>query len=105
MSWLTLIAAGLLEIVWASVLPETKSFTRLVPTVIFVGSLVASMYLLSMATRSIPIGVGYAVWVGIGAAGTFMVSVWRGADTSAGQIAAMVVLLIGIVGVRLTSGS
>lgn len=103
MAWAILIVAGLFEVVWASALPETRAFSRLVPSVVFLASLGVSMYLLAVATRSIPIGVGYAVWVGIGAAGTFAVGLLRGETTNPAQLVAMAVLLIGIVGVRLTS--
>ena len=75
MPWIVLVVAGLFEVVWASLLEETKGFTRLVPTVGFVLSLAVSMYLLSVATRTIPVGTGYAVWVGIGAVGAFVVGV------------------------------
>lgn len=73
MSWLILIISGLFEVAWASLLEETKGFTRALTTVGFVATLAISMYLLSVATRTIPVGTGYAVWVGIGATGAFLV--------------------------------
>ena len=71
MSWLILIGSGLLEAGWATMLPRTQGFSRLGPSVAFVALLALSMYGLSVATRDIPIGPAYAVWVGIGAVGAF----------------------------------
>lgn len=68
MSWIILIASGVLEAVWATALGRSEGFTKLWPTVIFAGGLVASMAGLAFALRTIPVGTGYAVWVGIGAA-------------------------------------
>jgi len=68
--WLTLVLAGLLEIVWASTLKHTHGFTRLWPSVLTIGAMVLSFWLLSRAMRVLPAGTSYAVWVGIGAAGT-----------------------------------
>ncbi|SDZ27686.1 DMT family transporter [Herbiconiux ginsengi] len=68
MSWIVLIASGVLEAVWATALGKSEGFTKLWPSVIFAGGLLASMAGLAFALRSIPVGTGYAVWVGIGAA-------------------------------------
>jgi quaternary ammonium compound-resistance protein SugE len=70
MNWLFLIAAGLCEIFYAAAMPRTEGFTRLGPSLFCAAFIAASMYLLSLATRSIPVGTAYAVWVGIGAVGT-----------------------------------
>lgn len=86
MSWWILLLAGSLEVVWAVGLKYTHGFTKPWPTALTVVTLAASMYLLSMATKELPIGTAYAVWVGIGAAGTALlgmtllnepVSLWR----------------------------
>ena len=68
MSWIVLIASGVLEAVWATALGRSEGFTKLWPTVVFGAGLVASMGGLAFALRTIPVGTGYAVWVGIGAA-------------------------------------
>jgi quaternary ammonium compound-resistance protein SugE len=68
MSWIVLIASGVLEAVWATALGKSEGFTKLWPSLIFAGGLLASMAGLAFALRTIPIGTGYAVWVGIGAA-------------------------------------
>ncbi len=104
MAWIILIVAGLFEVVWASLLDATKGFTRLWPTVGFLVTLGISMYLLSVATRTIPIGTGYAVWVGIGAVGAFVVGVVvKGDATSVGQVAAISALVMSIVAVKVTA--
>jgi quaternary ammonium compound-resistance protein SugE len=104
MSWIVLIVAGLFEVAWATLLGETKGFTRPVPTAGFVITLVVSMYLLSIAVRTIPIGTAYAVWVGVGAAGAFLVSVlWLGERTTLAQLVAMAALVGSIVAVKLTA--
>ena len=85
-------------------LESTKGFTRLWPTLGFLVTLTISMYLLSVATRSIPVGTGYAVWVGIGAVGAFLVGVFiKGVDTNVGQVAAIIALVASIIAVKLTA--
>jgi quaternary ammonium compound-resistance protein SugE len=104
MSWLVLIVAGLFEVAWATLLGESKGLTRPVQTVGFVVTLVISMYLLSIAVRSIPIGTAYAVWVGVGAVGAFLVSVMLlGERTSPAQLVAMAALVASILAVKLTA--
>ena len=70
MAWFVLVVSGLFESVWAIALSRTAGFTRPAPTAVFVTALVISMAGLGYALRSIPVGTGYAVWVGIGVAGT-----------------------------------
>lgn len=68
-AWIILIVAGLLEICWSIGLKYTYGFTRLGPSLFTVSTLALSMYLLAYATRTLPIGTAYGVWVGIGALG------------------------------------
>lgn len=104
MNWLILAVAGLFEVVWASLLTETKGFTQPLPTAGFLITLGISMYLLTIAARTIPIGTGYAVWVGIGAVGAFVVSTMiRHQPTSLPQIVAIGALVASIVAVKLTA--
>lgn len=70
MAWTVLVISGVLETVWASALARSAGFGRLVPTVVFGVALVLSMAGLAYALRTIPIGTGYAIWVGVGAVGT-----------------------------------
>jgi quaternary ammonium compound-resistance protein SugE len=104
MSWVLLVIAGLLEIVWAVGLSATAGFTRLVPSLVTVAGLIASMVLLAVALRSIPVGTGYAVWVGIGAVGTAVVGmVALDEPVTAPRVACLLLIVGGIVGLKLTS--
>jgi quaternary ammonium compound-resistance protein SugE len=104
MSWLMLVVAGLLEVVWALGLKYTHGFTRLMPSAITVAAMVASMWLLGTAVKTLPIGTAYAVWVGIGAAGTAVGGmVLLGEPVSAARIGLLLVLLASILGLKLTA--
>ncbi len=74
--WLWLLFAGLCEVVYAVLIPHAKSFTRILPSVVVVLFIAMSMFGLSMAMRSLPVGTAYAVWVGIGAGGTALVGLF-----------------------------
>ncbi|TDQ52328.1 DMT family transporter [Actinorugispora endophytica] len=102
MAWLFLVLSGLLETVWATALASSRGFTRLWPTVVFVVALVLSMGGLALALRSIPIGTGYAVWVGIGAVGTAVVGMaWLGEPVGVAKILCLLLIVAGIVGLKL----
>ena len=75
MAWILLFIAGLLETGWAIGLKYTDGFTRLWPSVLTVAGIAVSMFLLAVAARTLPIGTAYAVWVGIGAAGTAILGI------------------------------
>lgn len=104
MSWLLLIVAGLLEAGWAIGLKFTEGFTKLVPSALTIAGILTSMYLLAVASRNLPIGTAYAVWVGIGTAGAVILeavvlkeplSVWR--------IFFLALLLIAIIGLKISA--
>ena len=102
MSWVFLIAAGLCEIFYAAAMPRTEGFTRLWPSLFCGAFIAASMYLLSLATRTIPVGTAYAVWVGIGAVGTALYGMLAlGEDRSVARMACFGLILMGIVGLKL----
>jgi len=102
MAWLLLVLSGLLESVWAIALSASHGFTRLWPSVVFGVALALSMSGLAFALRSIPVGTGYAVWVGIGAIGTAVVGmVWLGEATSVAKIVCLLLIVGGIVGLKL----
>jgi quaternary ammonium compound-resistance protein SugE len=94
MSWIILIASGVLEAVWATALGRSEGFTKPIPSVVFVVGLVLSMGGLAWALRELPVGTAYAVWVGIGAALTVTYAMVTG-DEPASLI--KVVLILGIV--------
>jgi quaternary ammonium compound-resistance protein SugE len=104
MAWVWLTLAGLLEIVWAVGLKYTDGFTRLVPSAITVGAMVASVYFLALAVRTIPIGTGYAVWTGIGAVGVAILGiVLFGESRDALRLASIALIVLGIVGLKVLS--
>ncbi len=80
MAWIVLIGSGLFEAVWATALSKSEGFTRLWPSVIFLVGLFISMAGLAWALREIPVGTGYAVWVGVGAGATVMWAMLTGAE-------------------------
>lgn len=102
MAWVYLTVAGLLEIVFAYGLKTAEGMTRLWPSVLTVVAAAASLYLLSRALRTIPIGTGYAVWTGIGAAGTALIGMLvLGESRSAARLVSIALILIGVAGLRL----
>lgn len=104
MGWMYLLLAGAAEVVYAAAMPRTDGFTKLGPSLFCIFFIVASMYLLSLATRSIPIGTAYAVWVGIGAIGTAAYGMMvLGEDRSALRVLCFALILAGIVGLKLLS--
>lgn len=104
MSWLMLVAAGLLEVVWAIGLKYTQGFTRPVPSALTAVAIAASMWLLATAARTIPIGTAYAVWVGIGATGaaSFGVLVLR-EPLPVARAFFLALLVVSILGLKLTA--
>ncbi len=102
MAWLMLIIAGLLEIVWALSLRSTEGFTRLWPSVLTITAMALSFLLLARAFRQIPPGVGYAVWVGIGAVGVALLSplVLREPALGWKQLACVGLIVLGVVGLK-----
>ncbi|GHH83084.1 multidrug transporter [Kitasatospora indigofera] len=101
MAWLVLLLSGVLETVWAVALTNSKGFSRLVPTLVFAVALVLSMGGLAYAMRSIPIGTGYAVWVGIGAIGTALYGMTAlGDPATAARIGCLLLIVSGVVGLK-----
>ncbi|NYV74792.1 multidrug efflux SMR transporter [Streptomyces sp. UH6] len=100
-AWLVLIVSGLLETVWAVALNASRGFTRLVPTLLFAAALVLSMGGLAYAMRSIPIGTGYAVWVGIGAVGTALYGMlFLHEPATAARLVCLALIVGGVVGLK-----
>lgn len=106
MAWFILLLAGALEVVWSLGLKYTDGFTRLGPSLITGAAIVASMVLLAQAARTLPIGTAYAVWVGIGAAGAAIGGVVLfGESMSLPRLLFVALLIVSIVGLKLTSGA
>lgn len=105
MSWIMLFAAGLLEVIWACSMKQSEGFTRLWPSLVMMGAMLASFGLLAMAMRSLPLGTAYGIWTGIGALGAFAVGiVFLGETMSAMRLVAAGLILGGIVLMKLASG-
>ncbi|WP_433652289.1 DMT family transporter [Micromonospora zamorensis] len=101
MAWLVLVISGLLETAWAIALDRSAGFSRLIPSVVFVVTLLLSMAGLSYALREIPVGTGYAVWVGIGAVGTALVGMLAlGESASLPRILCLLLVVVGVIGLK-----
>lgn len=100
-SWLILLVAAALEIVWASGLKSTQGFTKLWPSVGVIAAMAASMWLLAIAARTLPIGTAYAVWTGIGAVGTALVGIFLFKEpATAARMVCILLIVAGIVGLK-----
>jgi quaternary ammonium compound-resistance protein SugE len=104
MAWITLAAAGAVEVFWALCLKASHGFTRLWPAVFAVAGMVVSFWLLNLAVRELPIGTAYAVWTGIGAVGTAVLgAVLFHEPVSPAQVIFLAMIACGIVGLKLVS--
>ena len=104
--WFLVILAGLLEVGWALGLKSTQGFTRLWPSLFVVAMLVASLWLLALAVRQLPIGAAYAVWVGIGAAGAALAAVFlHGEILTPTRAFFLVLLLVAVIGLKASAAS
>lgn len=104
MAWVMLSIAGILEIAFALSMKASEGFTRLIPGLLTVGTGLSSVVLLSLALRTLPIGTGYAVWTGIGAAGTAILGIAVLGDSAAPvRILCIGLILAGVIGLRLVS--
>jgi quaternary ammonium compound-resistance protein SugE len=106
MAWIYLIIAGLLEIAWAIGLKHTDGFSRLWPSVLTILTMVASFALLAQALRTIPVGTGYAVWTGIGAAGTAIIGmIWLGESRDVLRLVCLVLIVSGVIGLKVAAAT
>lgn len=104
MAWVYLGIAGVLEVIWAYAMKQSLGFSRLVPSIITIGTMALSFALLSVSMRSLPLGTAYAVWTGIGAFGAFLVGILAlGEPITPLRIASAALIVTGIVGMKLAS--
>jgi quaternary ammonium compound-resistance protein SugE len=104
MAWINLAIAGILEVFWAISLKYTDGFSKLWPNLFTVLGMLASFYFLAQALKVIPVGTGYAVWTGIGAAGTAILGIILFGESAApARLACITVIVVGIIGLKLTS--
>jgi quaternary ammonium compound-resistance protein SugE len=103
-AWILLLVAGLLEVGWAIGLKYTEGFSRLWPSVLTLAAMAASVFLLGVAMKSLPVGTAYAIWVGIGAVGTALLGIALFAEpASAGRLVSLGLILAGIIGLKLAT--
>ena len=104
MAWIMLIAAGLLEVVWAFSMKQSEGFTRLWPSVVTVVTMVLSFVLLAASMRSLPVGTAYTIWTGIGAVGAFMVGIIvLGETLNAARLIAALLIVSGLVLIKVAT--
>lgn len=104
MAWVYLVAAGILEIVWAFTMKQSHGFTRIVPTMITIVTMIGSFALLSVSMRTLPLGTAYTIWTGIGAVGAFLVGIAvLGEAVSPMRILAAVLIVSGLVLMKLST--
>lgn len=104
MAWVILAFAGLFEIAWALGLKHTHGFTRLWPSVYTLGTMAVSIYLLSLAVARLPTGTAYAVWTGIGAAGTAILGmIYFNEPRDLPRVACIGIILLGVAGLKVLS--
>ena len=104
MSWTLLFLAGLFEVGWAIGLKYTDGFTKLVPTTLTVAAMVASIVLLGLAVKHLPVGTAYAVWTGIGTLGTVILGIVLLGDSAAPlRLVCLGLIVAGIAGLKLTA--
>ncbi|GAA2826292.1 quaternary ammonium compound-resistance protein SugE [Aminobacter aminovorans] len=104
MAWTYLFFAGLFEIGWAIGLKYTDGFTKPMPTVLTIASMIVSLGLLGLALKTLPVGTAYAIWTGIGTVGTAMLGIWLlGEPATALRLACIGLIVSGIVGLKLVA--
>jgi len=104
MAWLIIFIAGILEAAWAVGLKYTNGFTRPLPSALTIAGIVISLFLLSIAARTLPIGTAYGVWVGIGAAGAATLGIFLlNEPATPGRLFFLALLIIAIVGLKFTT--
>lgn len=104
MAWIYLLTAGILEIIWATYMKLSEGFSKPVPSIITLVTMVASFWLLSLAMRYLPLGTAYTIWTGIGAVGAFIVGiVFMGESVNATRIVAAILIVAGIVTMKISS--
>lgn len=104
MSWIYLVFAGLLEVVWAYSMKQSEGFTRLAPSIITLVGMIGSFGLLALAMRTLPLGTAYTIWTGIGAIGAFSVGIlFLGEQINLIRLVAALLIIAGLILMKLSS--
>ncbi len=102
MEWIILTLAGIFEVVWAVGLKYSAGFTKFIPSAITIAGMVLSVWLLSIAMKTLPLGISYAIWTSIGTIGTVIFGmIWLGESANILKIIFILFILIGIVGLKI----
>jgi len=103
MAWVSLVLAGMIEVVWAAAMKQSQGFSRPLPSLICVVGVIVGLALLSWSMRTLPLGTAYMVWTGIGAIGAFMVGVLvLGEAFTPMRVAAALLIVSGLVLMKLS---
>ena len=106
MAWISLFVAGLFEIGWAIGLKYTDGFSKLWPSVWTIVSMIVSLIFLEYALRTLPVGTGYAIWVGIGAVGTAILGMWLFNESrDIARILCLMLIVAGVIGLKVVTPS
>jgi quaternary ammonium compound-resistance protein SugE len=104
MAWIFLVAAGLLEVVWAFFMKKSEGFTLFGPTVVTLITMLASFALLSLSMKSLPLGTAYTIWTGIGAVGSFVLGIaLLGESATPMRLVAAALIVGGLIMMKLSS--
>src|SRR5690606_27782207 len=104
MPWICLLAAGVLEIVWAYSMKQSHGFSRPVPSLVTLVAMIGSFGLLAVAMRSIPLGTAYTIWTGVGAVGAFLVGIfWLAEPVTAMRALAAALIVAGLILMKMAS--
>lgn len=104
MAWIILVVAGIFEVVWAYSMKQSNGFTKLIPSVITIVTMLVSLGLLSISMRTIPLGTAYTVWTGVGAVGAFIVGIAAlGEQFNATRVCAAILIVCGLVLMKLSA--
>ncbi len=101
MHWVVLVCAGIMECAWTVGMKYSQGFSRLIPSLLTIAAMIASMWLLSVAIKQLPLGTAYAIWTGIGTLGTFIMGIILFHDpVSMARTISALFILAGIVGLK-----
>ncbi|APC97270.1 DMT family transporter [Francisella frigiditurris] len=104
MAWFFLIIAGVFEVVWAVALKYSNGFTNIIASIIVVIGMIASIYLLALSMRTIPISLAYPIWTAVGALGTAIFGMMFAGDTiSTLKIVCLFLIIAGVIGLKISS--
>lgn len=104
MAWFYLLVAGILEVVWAYSMKQSHGFSRLVPSIVTLVTMIGSFWLLSVSMRTLPLGTAYTIWTGIGAVGAFLVGIiFLAEPVNVMRITAVLLIVTGLILMKMFS--